>query len=117
MNAVDCSKKTLEVCDILFYNENMMQIVPDAPGSLSFQCHVSVEQIMRHIQVAEENERGVLRLVDKRVPYTVYKGIVNFRWSTPLSNGSMIEKYEIRYRVHVPGDKSMVCYVYIYKYI
>ncbi|KDO23515.1 hypothetical protein SPRG_11437 [Saprolegnia parasitica CBS 223.65] len=82
--------------------------IPNAPERTEATCHISTEQVFRHIQVAEENEKGVLRLVDKRVPHTLHKCILNLRWATPLSNGSMIEKYEVRYRVHVPGEKSMV---------
>jgi hypothetical protein len=67
-----------------------------------------MEQILRHVQMMEENDKGVLCLVEKRVPQTLYQCIVNFQWPTPLSHGHMIEKYELRYRIHVSGDKSMV---------
>ncbi|OQR81987.1 hypothetical protein THRCLA_11231, partial [Thraustotheca clavata] len=82
--------------------------IPDSPSSIEAQCHISTEHVFRHVQVAEENEVGILRLVDKRVPHTLHKCVLNLRWSTPLSNGSMIQKYEVRYRVHVLGDKSTV---------
>ncbi|OQR96517.1 hypothetical protein ACHHYP_15501 [Achlya hypogyna] len=100
------NEEAIDECKRLL--KNSPKSVPDAPGSTEALCHISTEHVFRHIQVAEENERGVLRLVDKRVPHTLHKCILNLRWATPLSNGSMIEKYEVRYRVHVPGDKSMV---------
>ncbi|CAK4112779.1 unnamed protein product [Aphanomyces euteiches] len=83
--------------------------IPDAPGKPNFQCHITTEHIFRHIQVAEEDSKGVLRLIEKRVPHVMRKCIIHLRWSTPLSNGKMIEKYEVRYRTYVPGDKSMAC--------
>ncbi|ETV84628.1 hypothetical protein H257_03778 [Aphanomyces astaci] len=82
--------------------------IPDPPGKPSFQCHITTDHVFRHIQVAEESDKGVLRLVEKRVPHVVRKCVASLRWTTPLSNGKMIEKYEARYRTHVPGDKSMV---------
>ncbi|KAF0700334.1 Aste57867_9147 [Aphanomyces stellatus] len=92
----------------LSYAKRLLRLVPDPPGKPVYQCHTTTEHVFRHIQVAEENDKGVLRLVEKRVPHVMRKCIVNVRWTTPLSNGKMIEKYEVRYRIHVPGDKSMV---------
>ncbi|RHY75250.1 hypothetical protein DYB34_002820, partial [Aphanomyces astaci] len=69
--------------------------IPDPPGKPSFQCHITTDHVFRHIQVAEESNKGVLRLVEKRVPHVVRKCVASLRWTTPLSNGKMIEKTSV----------------------
>ncbi|TMW63068.1 hypothetical protein Poli38472_005686 [Pythium oligandrum] len=76
--------------------------IPEAPAeAVGFSCHISTQTVV--VRVATPNVKGA---ATPPPPQTIYTCFVEVTWLTPLSNGAIIEKYDVRYRVIIEEETS-----------
>ena len=80
---------------------------PNAPGPFTTEQYLSSEIIARKVEDLVENDEGKMVVSEKIVKQQIYKCTVQITWTTPLSNGAMIEGYELRYRPALLDNSSL----------
>lgn len=70
--------------------------LPDPPmDHVQITCHVATQVVVtKSTPISKSGESEPIRKQQMH-----YKCLVDVTWATPLSNGSIIEKYEVQYRI------------------
>jgi hypothetical protein len=122
MNTRQNKSKDIEECMNLL---TQSAFVPSPPMELLFDCHFSSEVVVRTVSTPMGNspkrvggepsgDQGTGDAWSANMPKTtliqqkIYKCLVNLTWTTPCSNGSMIDIYEVRYRMAEEENEELL---------
>ncbi|KAJ0410239.1 hypothetical protein P43SY_002571 [Pythium insidiosum] len=86
---------------------------PDPPRrNVSFACHVASQVVVvataPPLPPSPKKRPATEPQQQQQQQQVVHKCLVDVTWETPLANGAMIDKYELRYRVAAAEEESAV---------